>query len=194
MLGKAPPRRTPTPCAAAAAVDRDRIDGADRSTRADDRHDAGLADQTAIARPAEHRRQQTGAETLDLSAGIAQSSHLQHRLRADAQHGGARQAEQIKPSRENILAQIARADSETPHLQFVEQFGMDQVNLPQIRLRRIHRDARTMLHRRPAMRIAAHPVSGDQVDAGSERLGETMRLVLRHGNDLPFRHQRLPAC
>src|SRR3546814_19715743 len=65
---------------------------------------------------------------------------------------------------QDVLADLARPDVEPLRLQLVEQFGVDQVDLPEVRLGRIARDARAVLHRLAEMRVA-----GDNEARSEER-------------------------
>jgi len=51
----------------------------------------------------------------------------------------------------DVLAHVACADFETLRGEFIEQFGVNEMDLPQIRLGRIPRDTRTVFHRRTGM-------------------------------------------
>ena len=101
-------------------------------------HDPALADERTVRRTVQNRPQQSRTEILDLTAGIAEARHFHDRLIAQAQPSPSRQAEQIDALRGHILAKMAGRDAaEAVARQFVEQLGMDEMDLPQIGLRGI---------------------------------------------------------
>ncbi len=81
------------------------------------------------------------------------------------------------PLRGDILAKVRRLHIEALPGQLIEQLGWNEVNLPQIGLSGIDRDARAMPDGRAGMRIALDAQSLDQPDRRDRRLGETMRAV-----------------
>src|SRR3546814_8316106 len=76
---------------------------------------------------------------------------------------------------QDVLADLARPDVEPLRLQLVEQFGVDQVDLPEVRLGRVARDARAVLHRLAEMRVAGDTEAGDEADLGLIGLAERVR-------------------
>jgi len=60
---------------------------------------------------------------------------------------------------------------------------VDQMDLAQIRLPRIARDAREVLDRDAGMGITLDPHSGEQADARVVRLVRAVRLATAYGND-----------
>jgi len=117
------------------------------------------------------------------------------------------ECKQIDLARGYILSHIAWPDVETAGGEFVVQFGVDEVNLPEIGLRGIARDARKMLHRRPAMRIVLDALPRKQANAGDRGFTEFVdgasrdrryqsahRRPLRRMPLLPWNSGRPGAC
>jgi len=62
---------------------------------------------------------------------------------------------------------------------------MNQMNLAEVWLAGIARDARTMLDGNALMRVAVHAEACDEENARLIRLGETMSRAARHAHDAP---------
>jgi hypothetical protein len=65
-----------------------------------------------------------------------------------------------------------------------EQFGLQQVHLAKVGLRRVARHARTVLHGFTTVRIAFHAQAGEQRDALEALLGEFVDRAEVHGEDM----------
>jgi hypothetical protein len=76
--------------------------------------------------------------------------------------------------RRPVLAQIAWPNRETRRLQLVEQFGVQQVHLAKIRLRRIARHAGPVLHGPAHMRVTLDAQALDQHDRVFGQLAEAV--------------------
>lgn len=129
------------------------IAGSNHAAGAHDRHDAGLADDLALARAVENGVHQASPKIVDLPAGSAQAGHFDNGARAEVEQRPARQGEQVHSARRDVLAKIARPNAKALSFKFAEQFRMDEMSLPQIGLARIFRDARAMPYGHPAMRV-----------------------------------------
>jgi hypothetical protein len=69
------------------------------------------------------------------------------------------QLKQIDASRRNVLAHLAGAHGEPGGAQFLKQFLVNQVHLPQIRRVAEFQDAGEVLDRRAGMRVALDAMS-----------------------------------
>ena len=109
----------------------DHVAGPDGSAGSDDGHDSGLADEFSIP-------------SLEYScqAGIAQTRHIEDDLGANSQPRALGQSEQVDAMCGDVFAKFRRTDAKAFRLQFVEQLGMDQMDLAQVRLSGIDPDAR----------------------------------------------------
>ena len=90
---------------------------------------------------AQHRRHQPGLKAVQLGAGVAQARHFNHSRCADVQTCSGWQGQQVNAGGGDVLAEIAGPHREIGGHQFLEQLGVQQVHLPQIRLARIAGDA-----------------------------------------------------
>ena len=75
----------------------------------------------------------------------------------DPQHRAGRQTEQIDVARQDVFADIAGADHKSLNFQRFKQFPVQQMDLAQVRLRRVARDAGAVFHGRAEMGIALYP-------------------------------------
>src|SRR3954463_16101938 len=161
----------------------DRVTLAHDAAGHDDRHDPGLADQIAVAVAIQCRRHQSGLQAIELAARVAQSGDLDDSLAAEAQARPSRQSEQVDPRCRYILAHQARQYLEAAHPQFLEQFGVNHVDLAQIRRRRVFRDSRAVLDGRALMRVAVHPKPLDEANAVVIWLRQAVRRAATHSRD-----------
>ena len=118
---------------------------------------------------------------IKLGAGIAEPRDLHNRLSAQAKPRAGAKRQQVNAARGHILPDIARLECEALWREFFEDFGMQQMKLAQIGLRRITRDAGAMLHRNPSMRIAFDAKPGEQLQAFNRLLAEAMRAIAGKG-------------
>jgi hypothetical protein len=79
-------------------------------------------------------------------------------------------AKQVDAACNDILSHLARRHCKTRIGQFIVQFGMDQMHLPQIGLARIARDTGAMLHAHALMRITRDAKPGEKFDLVANRL------------------------
>lgn len=147
----------------------------------DDPHDASLADQTTLFITVQHCRQKPVPKVIDLATRIAQTGHLDDSFVAQMQQRAARQRQQIKPPRGQILADFSRRDDESLSGKFGEEFAVKEVDLPQVGLRWVDGDAREMPHCHPAVRVTFDSKSPDQPDFRFWRLAEIMRMACADG-------------
>lgn len=162
----------------------------------DDAHDAGLADEIALRVAVENRRHQSGTIRVELPARIAQPGDLDDGRGADAKPRSARQVEQRKPARQDVLSDAARHDPESGGIELVENLFVKQMHLAQVGLRRILGDARAVLDGRSEVRVALNAEALEQPDALLHVLAEPVRLAAAHRDDetrLRQNHARPPA-
>lgn len=119
----------------------DPVAGADRTACEDDRHDTGLADEIAVGVAIEHGRPESLLEFIQLPAGVAQPRDLDDRLIAEREPRAARQGQQVDPAGRDVLPHLTGGDREAGPPELIVQLGVDQMDLPEIRLRGIAGDA-----------------------------------------------------
>lgn len=172
---------------------RDGVAGTDPSPGDHDPHDAGLADQATLGVPIEHGVHQAWLKEVKLLAGVSQAGNLDHDL-ADREPGARRQRQQIEAAGGDVLADIAGRNSEALAGQFVEQLGVDQMDLAQVRLRRIASYARTMPDGHARMTVALHAKPGQQGDRGLSPLGKAVMTATADRNNMTWGRDGVQGC
>src|SRR6185503_5125274 len=143
-------------------LDANRIAAVDLSVANDDAHDASFAGDSACFIAPDDGGKQARLKAIDLYARIPESCKLHDRLGSHTEARSLRQFEKSDAERRDIFAQLAGRNGETGLVQFIQQFRMNEMDLPQVRLVRIARDARAMFHRHTAMRVAFNAFPTDQ--------------------------------
>ncbi|GHD08876.1 hypothetical protein GCM10016234_08910 [Tianweitania populi] len=115
-------------------LDGDPVARSDLSAGKDDSHDAGQSCKTAILVPLENRGSEATPKLLDLRARIAQAGNRDFRTAFEDQPRIGRQNQQIDADCRDVLAQLSGGDYVALRTKQVEQLGMDQMDLPQVRL------------------------------------------------------------
>jgi hypothetical protein len=165
-----------------------RISGPDFTTGQDNTHDARFTNQvTRIVTP-QNGAHKARAEAIQLPARIAQPADAHDGIPADMQSRAAWQARQVHATRRDIFTDCPRSELETSRIKFIKQFFMEQVNLPQIWLRRIFGNAGSVLDSSSQMSITIHAQTGQERDAIVDGLGEPMHLAAAHGDHRPIRY------
>jgi hypothetical protein len=77
---------------------------------------------------------------------------------------------------------------ETGRIEFIKQFFMEQVDLPQIWLRRVFGNTGSVLDSSSQMSITIDAQSGQERDAIVDWLGELMHLAAAHCDHRPIRN------
>ncbi|KPV48361.1 hypothetical protein SE17_38480 [Kouleothrix aurantiaca] len=95
-----------------------------------------------------------------------------HGLLANMEARAVRQPQQVDPAGRNIFAHIASPHAKPGRAQLVVQLAVDQMHLPQVRLRGVGGDARAVLHGDAQVRIARHAQPFQQFDARLAGLAE----------------------
>lgn len=126
------------------------------------RHHAAFADHAAVGGFVEHGGHQAGGEAVDVFAGAAEAGHFDQRFVPQPQAGTAREAEQVDPAGRNVLTQLAGANAEALFRQFIEQFGMHQVDLAQVGRIGVFPLVIAVLNRAPKVGIALDPEARQQ--------------------------------
>jgi hypothetical protein len=80
-----------------------------------------------------------------LLAWVAQAGYFDYRRVAEPQTRAGRQAQEVQPAGGNVFPHLASRHAEAARGQLVVEFGVHQVNLAQVGLRRIARYPRTVL-------------------------------------------------
>ena len=133
--------------------------------------------------PYQDSRQQAVLKLFDLAAGIAQTGHLKHHVVANSKQGGFRKSEKIDAARRNVFAELCRRQVKALRCQFVEQLGVDQVNLTKVRLVGVYSHSGAMLDQVSLMGVSLDAEPGDDLDLGRPSLRESMFAVSRDSND-----------
>src|SRR6476659_6867865 len=161
----------------------DRVAGAHLSARDDDAHYARLAPGRATAVATHDLMQQARPKAIDLETGIAQSCYLDDRRRPQPQSRSGRKLEQRDTARRDVLPQLTRTHREAGRGELVVQLGVNEVHLPEIRLRRIARQARAMLYGDAEMGVAIDAQAFNQSNRRLILLAERVRIASRDGDD-----------
>ena len=135
-------------------------------------HHPGLADQAPIWQPIQNCGKQPSPKALDLRARIAQASHLDKRVAPEKKPRSRGQIKQIHTASCDVLSQVPGRDRKPSGLELSEQLFVQQVDLPQVRLTGVLRDARAVHHSLAAVGIAANAMTLDQFDFAGSVLGE----------------------
>ena len=170
----------------------DRIARPDRSTGRDDAHDPGLAHDVARRIPTDDLLQQAVLELVDLQARVAQAGDLDDGFVTEVQQRADGEAEEIDAARGDVLPEIPRSYLVARLTEFLEQLLVDQMDLAQIRLGGVLRNAGTVLDRDPRMYVPLDTESGQQGHAVPVRLGEGVGAVAAHHGDCPAHVRRPP--
>lgn len=97
--------------------------------------------------------------------------------------GSRRQLEERDAAGRDVLSHRAGRHRETGAGQLVVQLTVDEVHLPQVRLRGIPGDPRPVLHRRPAMRVPLDAETDQETDRRPVHLADTVGRLAAYGGD-----------
>ena len=111
---------------------------------------------------------------IDLRARMSQTRDANDGATADMQLAVRGQTQQIDTARRDVLTQLARAHRKALLRQFLKQFFVHQVHLPQVGLRGVFCNPRTMLDRHTTVRIAFDTEPHEQADPQDRRLAESV--------------------
>src|SRR4029079_13986617 len=162
------------------------LDGVARrhvAAREHDAHDARLADKGAVRIAIEHGGHESLLKAIDLDARIAQPGDLDHGAGTDVQPRAGRQRQQVDAARGDVLAELAGRHAEACGAQLLEQFGVDEMNLTQVRAGRVARNPRAMLDGDAGVRVAFDAESGGEADAQARWLAEVVAAIARNSDD-----------
>lgn len=118
-------------------LDRDRVPGTDDTTGQDHAHHPGPPYDGAVGRAAHHVTQQALVVRLDLDARVAQAPDPDHGIGAEVEQGAGRQPEEVDAAGGQVLAEVTWGDVVPVSREVVEELGVDQVDLPEVRLVRV---------------------------------------------------------
>ncbi|MCW2756505.1 MAG: hypothetical protein JWO46_251 [Nocardioidaceae bacterium] len=159
------------------------VTGPDPAPLDDDGHHPAPPYDGAVGVPSDHVPQQALVEPLDLQAWVAQTGDLDDRLVAEQQQCAGGEGEQVDAAGGDVLAEVAGADHVTLGSQLVEELGVQQVDLAEVRLVRVAGDPGQVLDQHAGVRVAVDPEPGDQLDLGDRLLAEPVLRVAVHGFD-----------
>lgn len=182
-------------------LDRDGVVRPDNPALEHNRHHAAFAHEPFGRRDGEPL-EQAGLEVLDLLAGIAQAGDFHHGIRAEPEPRAGRQAEQVHAPRQDIFAEVARADDVSLRRQFVQQLRMDQVHLSEVRNLAEAPDVEEVLVGGAGMGIALDAEILDEPDGRRSAFAEGMSVADVNADDprtvagvvLQGQVCRLPVC
>ena len=135
-------------------------------------HHPGLAYQAPIWQPIQDCGKQPSPKALDLRARIAQASHLNQRVVPEKKPRSCGQIKEVHTASRDVLSHVPGRDRKPSGLELSEQFFVQQVDLPQVRLTWVLRDARAVLHSLAAVGIAANAMTLDQFNLVGNAFGE----------------------
>ena len=131
-----------------------RIAGRHISGSDNDPHHASLAHQPARVVAIQRRRHQPRLNGIQLGTGIPEAGHLDYCRVTNSKQAAGGQIQQIDTASRDVLAHLAGGHFNAALQELVEQFSMNEMHLPQIRLIRIPPDSRQMLDAIPQVCVA----------------------------------------
>jgi hypothetical protein len=148
-----------------------------------DAHDTRFPDHRPPRRALKNRFDQALLKSLDLDARRAQAGDSDDGRFADMEQRAGRQTQQIQMPRRYVFAEIAGANTKTLGVDLVEQFGLHEMDLAEIRPVGIFLGVINVLHGDAAMRVALNAKALEQRDAGVGLLGEGVGAVSEDAQD-----------
>ena len=150
----------------------DRVSDPHQAAFVHDAHDAGA--ETRLGRLSYKGLQQAFLKPVDEHAGRSQTSQFDDGSGAEAQARAKGQAAQIQSPRRNVFAEVPRADMKSFAGEFIEELGIDEMDLSLIRRRGLPSRDEAMLYQRPGVRIPFNPLVCQQPDLLASRFAEAM--------------------
>jgi len=144
------------------------------ATVQDNAHHPGLAYESSVRQPIQDCSKQPSPKALDLRARIAQPSHLDKRLAPEKEPGSRGQLKEIQTASCDVLPHVPRRNRKPSGLELRKELFVQQVDLSQVGLIRVLRDARAVLHSLAAVGIAANAMALDEFNLAGSVLGERM--------------------
>jgi hypothetical protein len=121
---------------------------------------------------------------LNLPAGIAETSDLDHSFGTKPESRARRQGKQVDAARCHVFSDRAGLDIEAACAKLVEQFLVDQMHLPQIRyIRTFGPDVIAMLHLLAHVRIPFHTEASYKADRQLIGFAESVISAAAHCGD-----------
>jgi hypothetical protein len=152
--------------------DEDPVSLTNHSALEDNGHDARLADQIPGFIPIEDGLQQTRLNGVKLVARISQSCDFDLGRLAELENRPLRKPKQVNPARGDIFAHLTGQYGHSLGSNFVVQFAVDQMHLPQIGLRRVFGNTAAVLHGGSHVRITFYAETFKQGNLWLTRLDQ----------------------
>ncbi len=149
----------------------------------DNRHNARLADQIPGFIPIEDGLQQTRLNGVKLVARISQSRDFDLGRLAELENRPFRKPKQVNPACGDIFAHLTGQYWHSLGRDFIVQFAVDQMHLPQIGLRRVLGDTTTVLHRGSHVRVTFYAETCKQRNLRLARLDQRVFGAAVDGSD-----------
>ena len=121
---------------------------------------------------------------VELRARVAQAGELDDGVLAEVEPGADGQGEQVDAAGRDVLAEVAGCHREPATSELVEQLGLHEVDLPEVR-RRVRLAARHVLHHRARVRIPLDPDPGRKPHHVLVDLGERVHSAPAHRHHRP---------
>jgi hypothetical protein len=163
--------------------DCDSIARANDAALDDDGHYASLAVERAIGRALEDGGHETGLKMIELDAGVTQAGDSYYCRLAQAKLRSCGELEKFNALGGDVLAEVAVGDCKPLRCELIEELAVQKVNLPQVRLGGVLRDARPVLHGDSSMCIAVDTEPRDENDVRGAAFREGMGGIAADGND-----------
>ena len=113
----------------------------------------------------EDRGHEAGFEAIELEAGVAQAGHFDDSFGAEPKARPCGEGEEVEAAGGDVLAHFAVRHAETAHAELLVQLRMDEVDLAEVGLRGVARDARAVLHLLARVSVAFDAKPGQEGDA-----------------------------
>lgn len=161
----------------------DPVSRSNLSTVHHDPHDAGLANQVAARVVIEGGFHEAGLKLVELVARVAQAGDLYDGRAPNVQTRTRGEREQAQSDRGDVLTHAAWVDGEPTFAKLVVQLRVNEVDLAQIRLRRVAGDSRPVFHRRSLVGVVAHTQACDEQDRVAARFAQGVDGTPTHRGD-----------
>jgi hypothetical protein len=166
-------------------LDVDHVGRADEAAHEHDPHDAGLADEVAVRVTVEDGTHEAVLVAVDLRARVAQAGQLDDGVVAEVEPGADGQAEQVDAAGRDVLAEVARCHGEPATRELVEQLGLHEVDLPEVR-RRVRLASRPVLNCRAGVHVALDADPGREPHHVRVDFGEPVHSTPAHRHHRPI--------
>lgn len=162
-------------------MDFDGITGVYGARVQDDSHDAGLPDLCTSGAARDAGFHQAGMKRVHLRARFAQAGDLDDGAGTKRKPSSQGKPEQVDAGRGNVFAHLSGADGDASRGEFGEEFGVQQMDLAEVRRGGVFAHAVEMLGGGTGVRVAVNAVVGDEADSGFDLLAEAVDSASRDG-------------